>query len=55
MLKLQLILLLLGRERPVIPIALSHKIVCRHKQVGIFLLELRSEVKLEEGGMLTRD
>ena len=55
MLKLQLILLLLVREGPVIPIALSHKVVCRHKQVGIFLLELRGEVKLEERGMLNAD
>ena len=52
--KHQLIRLLPGREGPVVPIALSHVVVCCHEQVGIFILVLRSEVKLEEREMLTR-
>ena len=54
MIKHQLILRLPAREPPVVPVALSHIVVGCHEQVGIFLLVLRSEVKLEERGMLTR-
>ena len=43
----------LGKEILVVPVRLSHQIVCFHAKVRISLIVLRSKVKLGEGVRLT--